>query len=132
MRFFKYLLLFVLPILLFLNLWRLANGNDDSVGFRFTMEYVSTYRGWQNTVDMFDNIYSIVNVDNAAEGILVVLSPIWAPVAVLVAIIADIIYHIGFFFGWIGVSIFGDFMIEKPAGITIQPYTDWPPNPIFH
>lgn len=120
MRFFKYILLFTLPILLFINLWRLVSGNDGTAGFSYTMEYVSTYRGWQNTVGLFEYMYSLGNVDNVGEGILLVLSPLWAPTALALAILGDILYHIAFFFGWIGTSIFGDLLVPRAEPKTLD------------
>ena len=124
MRVLKYIVAFILPILLLINLWRFVMGNTDEVGFRFAVDYTSTYRGWQSTVSFFQYMYSLANVDNAGEAILLVLSPLWAPVAIGIAILSDILYHIGFFFGWLTSSVFG-------SDLTINPDTSsWNPVPI--
>lgn len=110
MKFFLIILSSSLAVLLFVNIWRVYNFGDggNPAGFRMTMDYLSTYRGWTSTVSMFNDINEIFNVDNIGEGILTILSPLWAPIAVGIAIISDIIYHITFFFGWIPTAIFGN------------------------
>ena len=109
MKFFTIIISCSLAVLLFVNIWRVYNFGDggNPAGFRMTMDYLSTYRGWNSTVSMFNDISEIFNVDNVGEGILVILSPLWAPIAVGIAIVNDIIYHIAFFFGWIPMAIFG-------------------------
>ena len=122
MRVLKYLVAFILPILLLINLWRFAMGNNDEAGFRFAVDYTSTYRGWESTVSFFQYMYSIGNVDNIGEGILLVLSPLWAPVAIGVAILADILYHIGFFFGWLTSSVFASDLTMNQTSSSGNPF----------
>lgn len=110
MKIVKIVLILALPILLLVNIWRMFNMGDNYtyLGVSKTVDYVSTYQGFAITYSTWNGIGSSVgnmgsgDFTDFVQGLFMIVA---SPISIPVAIISDIIYNIGFFFGW----IFSDF-----------------------
>lgn len=107
MRVFKYVVLFTLPVLLFVNLWAFANGGSGHFkGFKDLVEYGKTFHGFDYTYQLLNNMSHMIvtqfNVGDyvlaAATGLLYLLV---GPVIFIGTLVADIVANVVWFFGWI-------------------------------
>lgn len=107
MKLFKYILVLLLPIAVFINLWRFHNmGADEytAVGLGQTFNYVETYRGFDTTFSIFTSIgthFSAGSEGDIGQTVIGIFEVLASPISLPIALLTDIVYNVGFFFGWI-------------------------------
>ena len=109
MRVLKYILLFTVPVVLFLNLWALINLGDDYSfrGLKDTFTYASTFKGfehfyntWVQLGDYFQFTWQEV-VASVLAPVYLIGKMIFAIVWLVGSITADVVSMVMWLFGWI-------------------------------
>lgn len=110
MKIIKYVLIFSLPILLFINLWRFVNMGDsfNYTGLKDTANYISTFPGFENFYSAFtswNTEFSYGFWDGVADfftgGVASLCKALYQPLQCIFGAITDIVNIIVWFVGWI-------------------------------
>ena len=109
MKVIKYILVFTIPVVLFLNLWALINLGDDYSfrGLKDAFAYTSTFKGFASVYDTWIQLGDYFTIE-WYEVVASVLAPVYIIGKMLFAfswlvgsLVKDLVIMIGWFFGWI-------------------------------
>lgn len=104
------ILMFVLPALLIVNLYRFYFMNETYTysGVKDFFEYVATFNGLSNTINTINGFNESIHAFEEAGDFIETITKIWEAIRsffnIIVGIVKDIISNIMWLFGWLGIN----------------------------